>query len=91
MSLRTFTENVINLAVENCLICDIPTILTPAKVDQMSENRLRELAAESNEVLSERKTLQAQVDILRDGLQKCERHRPREMTGPFILFFLQRT
>lgn len=80
MSLRTFTDNVINLAVESCLVCDIDSILTPRKVDCMSEDRLNELASESEEMQAERKALQKEVDILRRGLQKCQRHRPREMT-----------
>ncbi|KAG6356877.1 hypothetical protein INS49_014752 [Diaporthe citri] len=37
MSRSTFIENVINLAVENCLICDIPSIMTP--MGRSSKNR----------------------------------------------------
>jgi hypothetical protein len=81
MSLRTFTENVINLAAENCLICDISSILTLGIVDRMSQDSLKKLAAESEDVQLERTTLQDQVEVLRDGLNKCQSHRPREKTG----------
>lgn len=81
MSLRTFTDNVINLAVENCLVCGIPDILTPQKVHRMSDDKLRDLAEESEELQSRRKTLQKEVDVLRKGLRKCRQHQPRELTG----------
>lgn len=81
MSRRTFIENVINLAVENCLMCDIPSILTPKKVNRMTEEMLNDLAAEADEVLVRRESLQDQIKALRHGLQVCHRHRRREMIG----------
>jgi hypothetical protein len=81
MSLRTFTENVINLAVENCLISDIPEILTPKKVDQMNEDKLRELASESQEVRLDREILINQSNILKKGLRTCQQYGPRELIG----------
>lgn len=81
MALRTFTENVINLVIENCLLTDLPKILTPRKVDRMSEDTLKELALESEEVRTEREILQKETKLLRDGLRKCQRNRPRERTG----------
>jgi hypothetical protein len=85
MSLRTFVDNVINLAVESCLVCDIPDILTPRKVNRMSANQLAELAADSDEVQSQRLALQNEVRILREGLRMCQRHRPRELTGESVI------
>ncbi|KAK4116856.1 hypothetical protein N656DRAFT_701720 [Canariomyces notabilis] len=86
MSLRTFVDNVINLAVESCLVCDIPGILTPRKVDKMTADQLAELAAESDEVQSQRLALQNEVRILREGLRRCQRHRPRELTGESVIW-----
>ncbi|KAM0546200.1 hypothetical protein ACHAPJ_010984 [Fusarium lateritium] len=68
MSRRTFTDNVINLAIESCLVCDIPDILTPTQVDLMSKERLQE------------QSLQNEVEILRKGLAQCRRYRPRTVT-----------
>ncbi|KAK4246304.1 P-loop containing nucleoside triphosphate hydrolase protein [Corynascus novoguineensis] len=79
MSLRTFIDNIINLAAESCLIRDIPTILTPMKVDAMSANTLEELASESEEVQIQRRRLEDEVKILREGLRKCQRHERREL------------
>lgn len=84
MSRRTFIENIINLAVENCLMVDIPSILTPKKVIQMTEETLHDLAAEADETLSRREFLQEQIRTLRNGLQICHQHRRREMIGESI-------
>jgi hypothetical protein len=84
MSHRTFTENVINLAVDNCLMRDIPRILTPEKVIQMTEETLKDLASESSDILSKREFLQQQARKLREGLQVCQQHRRREVPGTYI-------
>lgn len=81
MSLRTFTENIINLAVESCLVGSLQTILTPQAVNRMSDEELDELAGESDDVKSTRDGLKRQVAVLKDGLRKCQRYRPRQMTG----------
>jgi hypothetical protein len=81
MSHRTFTENVINLAVENCLMNDIPKILTPEKVIQMSVETLKDLASESSDILSKREFLQEQARKLREGLKICQQHRRRDVAG----------
>ncbi|KAH7122018.1 P-loop containing nucleoside triphosphate hydrolase protein [Dactylonectria estremocensis] len=80
MSRRTFTDNVVNLAIESCLICHIPDILTPTMVDRMSEEELNELATESTGTISRRKRLREEIDILRLGLAKCQRYKPRAIT-----------
>lgn len=74
-------ENVINLAIENCLLCDIPSIFTPRLVNGMTEERLRQLAAEPEEITTHRKTVLEEIDALRQGLIKCQQHRVREITG----------
>ncbi|EQL02174.1 Dynamin family protein [Ophiocordyceps sinensis CO18] len=66
---------------ESCLVCDIPDILTPTKVDRMSSERLRELAAESEDAESRREHLQEEIDVLRQGLEQCRRYKPRAVTG----------
>lgn len=81
MSLRTFVENVINLAIENCLLCDIPGILTPRVVNAMPEERVKQLASESEEITSQRNTLLEEIEALHKGLIKCQQHRVREITG----------
>lgn len=81
ISLTTFAENVVNLAVESCLISDLPTIMTPSMVIRMDEERLKELVSESEDVRLERNALQQEVKILREGLKKCQMARLHERTG----------
>ncbi|RFN55174.1 hypothetical protein FIE12Z_427 [Fusarium flagelliforme] len=77
MSRRTFTDNVVNLAIESCLVCSIPEILTPTKVDGMSDTELEDLAAERIETTSRRHLLDTEIKILQDGLTTCRKHKPR--------------
>ncbi|KAJ3579793.1 hypothetical protein NPX13_g774 [Xylaria arbuscula] len=75
ISLGTFAQNVVNLVAENCLVSDLNTILTPSLFGRMSEDRLRELASESEEVRAQRAVLQHEIDILMEGLKKCRQSR----------------
>ncbi|KAK3303067.1 P-loop containing nucleoside triphosphate hydrolase protein [Chaetomium strumarium] len=79
MSLRTFTDNIINLAVEGCLVRDIPTILTPRDVCGMAPETLEALASESQESRSQRQWLEREVRILQEGLRECQRHERRSL------------
>lgn len=63
--------------VENCLISKLPEILTPLKVTEMSDEKVRELASESEEVLMERMELENEIDILSQSLKKCTMNRSR--------------
>ncbi|KAH8203363.1 hypothetical protein TruAng_002458 [Truncatella angustata] len=81
ISLGTFAQNVVNLAVENCLISDLPNILTPSMVIEMSDERLKMLASESEDIQAERYTLQHEVNILISGLRKCSQCRPHQRTA----------
>ena len=66
-----------NLVVENCLISELSEILTPAKVTQMSDENVRELASESEEVQIKRRELEDEIDILRQGLENCNMNNSR--------------
>lgn len=81
MCQRTFIDNVLNLAIESCLVRHIPEILTPKIVDSMNLERLRELAAESETTTARRQILQDELKVLRQGLSQCRRYRPRPVTG----------
>ncbi|EAQ83169.1 hypothetical protein CHGG_10987 [Chaetomium globosum CBS 148.51] len=79
-SLLTFVDNIISLAIEFCLIRDLPTIFTPTKVDGMDTARLQYLASETEDLQRQRQELQQEVTILREGLRKCQRHRPPQQS-----------
>ncbi|ROW02393.1 hypothetical protein VMCG_06095 [Cytospora schulzeri] len=84
LSLRTFTENVRILAAENCLISVIPSILTPDMVNRMDDERLIALAAESANIRVEREYLREQLEVLKQGLQKCRRYGGRQSNSKKI-------
>ncbi|KAK2039836.1 hypothetical protein LZ31DRAFT_558404 [Colletotrichum somersetense] len=77
MSLRTFTDNLNNLVIESCLIQDLPAIFTPKLVNRMDDEKLAELAAESEEVQTYRSQLREDIKLLKQGLQQCRRYRIR--------------
>jgi len=81
MSLRTFTENIVNLAVESCLVTHIADILTPSMVYRMSDEKLDELAAESYDVERKREALKRDIEILEECRRVCRRNKPRESNG----------
>ncbi|KAL7803963.1 hypothetical protein V8C43DRAFT_266461 [Trichoderma afarasin] len=80
MSRRTFTDNVVHLVVENCLISKLPDILSARVVTQMSDDIVKRLAEESDEVKRERSQLADEIEKLKTGLQSCQRSRPRDFS-----------
>lgn len=80
MSLRTFTDNMIVLAIENVLIKDLPSIFTTERVNQMEDDELKRLASESPEIQVDRKELEKEYDDLKKGLQICNRFKERKTT-----------
>ncbi|KAH8686356.1 P-loop containing nucleoside triphosphate hydrolase protein [Ilyonectria robusta] len=81
MSLRTFTDNVMILAVENCLISKMSTLFTPMMVLGMDDETLSRLAAESSEIRCERSDLENDIAVLKSGLAICKKYQPRKSTG----------
>lgn len=77
MALRTFTDNLINLAIESCLVQDLPNLLTPRLVNSMDAGKLAEFAAESEEVRNYRSQLREDIKLLKQGLEQCRRYKPR--------------
>ncbi|KAJ9150253.1 p-loop containing nucleoside triphosphate hydrolase protein [Pleurostoma richardsiae] len=77
LSLRTFIENVITLAVENKLMRDVPKIFESIQVAAMDEAKLRSLAAETPSILKERERLAKEIASLKDGLELCNTYRYR--------------
>ncbi|KAG7283969.1 hypothetical protein NEMBOFW57_010327 [Staphylotrichum longicolle] len=80
MSMRTFIDNVINLAIESCLLRHIPSILTPRKVGETSTDSVNKWATESQDIREKRQKLQKEVNVLQEALLVCNAHKPRELT-----------
>lgn len=85
MSLRVFSDNVIILAVENCLIRQLPSILEPAMVVAMSDQEISELVAEDPDITKRRERLAKELVSLQEGLKTCLRRRVAEPRGTPIL------
>ncbi|PHH68658.1 hypothetical protein CDD82_372 [Ophiocordyceps australis] len=81
ISRRTFSENVVNLAIESCLISDLPNILTPAMVGCMASSKLKSLVGESAENQNRRTELRIEIPLLHQALQQCMKHQPRLMAA----------
>ncbi|KAH6972956.1 P-loop containing nucleoside triphosphate hydrolase protein [Ilyonectria sp. MPI-CAGE-AT-0026] len=80
MSLRTFTDNVMILAVENCLISKMSTLFTPMMVLGMDDETLSRLAAETSDIQCERSDLENDIAVLKSGLAICKKNQPRKST-----------
>jgi len=81
MSLKVFANNVMILALENCLVSEIPDILTPDNVQGMSDEIVVSLASESKQIKTEREDLQGQLTKLQAGFAACQAYRPRRTLG----------
>jgi GTPase SAR1 family protein len=74
-ALETFTDNLISLAVENCLLEGLPNLVSSNTIATMSDADLARYAGESEDTVTRRahaeqkqRTLQASLDILEDQL-----------------------
>ncbi|PNP43685.1 hypothetical protein TGAMA5MH_04657 [Trichoderma gamsii] len=81
-SLKTFTDNVVHLVIENCLVSNLPDIFSTKIVTQMSDDKLRQVAEELPKMREERIELEDEIEKLRVGLQECQRSRPRNFAAP---------
>ncbi|KAH7170309.1 P-loop containing nucleoside triphosphate hydrolase protein [Dactylonectria macrodidyma] len=80
-SLQTFTENVIVLGVENCLVSQVPEILSLDRVLELSDERLALLATEPVHTTQRRTELQLERNELRTVFKACQRHQNRGLSG----------
>ncbi|KAH8887890.1 hypothetical protein GQ53DRAFT_796090 [Thozetella sp. PMI_491] len=84
MSLTTFADNVINLAIETCLIRDLPNILSPKGVTRMPDAAVQQISALYKDGEREKQKLEKEILGLSSILQTCQRLRPREKTAAFF-------
>ncbi|KAK7970576.1 hypothetical protein PG996_000995 [Apiospora saccharicola] len=79
VALKRAVDDVAHLAVENCLISKLPGLFTPDTVAELSDEEIRQLAAESQDTMAEREALLAKFDVLSKGLtglKRLTRHHP---------------
>ncbi|KAK1755551.1 interferon-induced GTP-binding protein Mx [Echria macrotheca] len=76
-SLDYFANNVTILALENCLISEIPDIFTPEKLYELSDDSIVSLASESTQTTKEREEIQTLLRNLEKSLAVCQKYLPR--------------
>lgn len=74
MSLQNFANNVMTLALENCLISDIPNGLTPDTVIDMSDLVVGSLGPESELTTKQRDESRIRLQTLQHSLAVCQEH-----------------
>ncbi|KAK5994659.1 Interferon-induced GTP-binding protein Mx [Cladobotryum mycophilum] len=73
MSLRSFTENIVILAVENVLMSDIHNVFSD--ILGFADEKLTALAGESEKIQSKRRSLSDELTTLKKGLETCHKYR----------------
>lgn len=76
MSRTTFTDNIVNLAVERLLVRRLWTLFTPQMVCDLSSEQLREMATEAPHVKARRRVLEQEIEALDAELKYWRRFRP---------------
>lgn len=72
-------DYVAHLAVEHCFISKLSGLFTPETVAELSDEDIRQLAAESQDTIVEQEALLAKYDVLSkglSGLKRLTRHHP---------------
>jgi hypothetical protein len=75
------------LAIENCLIKDLPTMFSPTLTANMEDEQLHDIAAECEEVRKERSSLKQKLEVLDTG-KKILREHMGKPKHPYLLAYL---
>lgn len=82
--MKTFASNVTILAVENCIVSQLPNILTPDKIYGIPQDTVEHLAAESLGMSGERSRVERDCGLLQSGLDACIKAQLKASTGTFV-------
>ncbi|KAI5465562.1 P-loop containing nucleoside triphosphate hydrolase protein [Mariannaea sp. PMI_226] len=87
LALPIFTENVIVLAVENCLISQMADILTIDRVLELNDDDLEPFATETEEIKQRRTEIEIERFEIKECLSACQKHLDRGFSGTHKLSF----
>lgn len=73
MALKKFVDDLSMLAIEYHLLRKLPTVLDPEIVHNLTDAQIADLAAESEEVSTERLRCSEKLAVLRSGLEDLRR------------------
>ena len=79
IALDTFVDNMATLAVENCLMTGLATVISPDTVINMGNDTLLKLAGESEKLLSDRRYAEQKSKLLEKSLKTCQYHMSRQI------------
>lgn len=68
VALKKVVDDISVLAVEKCLVQQLPNLFTPETVFNMDDNVIQAIAAESEESVMERKHTTVRLRVLETGL-----------------------
>ncbi|EER27666.1 hypothetical protein CPC735_030020 [Coccidioides posadasii C735 delta SOWgp] len=72
-ALGVFLDNIAGLAIENCLLDGIESIMSPTRISQMTDNEIERLATDSNEVRNARAATARKVKVFEVTAAACTR------------------
>ena len=81
IALGVFMDNVATLAIENCILNNVNSLISPVTVAKMSDEELELLANESLDAARTRRETLAKQTVLQKGLNTCNEH-VRRRPGP---------
>lgn len=83
VALKQVVDDFSKLAIEACLISNLPVLFTPEIVFELSDDAVGRVAAESWETADERKFLTDKMEILSSGMTELQRLRKhhRRLSG----------
>jgi GTP-binding protein EngB required for normal cell division len=81
IALGVFVDNVAMLAIENCILKSVDSLVSAGTIAKLSEEELKLLASESPDAARTRQETLAKQKVLQDGLDICQKHVRRRL-GP---------
>lgn len=74
MALYNFIDNVISLAIENCVVEPLRSVFEAEEVSMMDDERLELIGSEPPKVVQERERDLKRLDVLQEVFQVCNRY-----------------
>ena len=86
VALKKVVDDIGVLAIEECLMQQLPTLFMPETIFDLDDNVIRRIAAESDESVAERERSTRRLRILETGLRDLGRlnNHPRNL-GEFVV------
>lgn len=81
IALNTLLDNVATLAIERCLLSDLPDLISPNHITELSDEQLLALGSEPPQAREDRARAIAQAEALTAVIKVCKRHAGENPAG----------